>query len=84
MSTGNSLGEITVNKITIIEGPEWKFKVTTEYAADIPVKKYGSGFPTYKNSKSSDEVFDYYTNLFNLNNLYKSPQSLLKVADERK
>jgi hypothetical protein len=36
-----------------------KFKVTVEYAADLPVKKHGSGFPTFSNKTSKDENFDY-------------------------
>ena len=73
-----------VNKIYNIEGPEWKFKTTVEYAADLPVKKHGSGFPLCDSIRSKDESFDYFSNLFNLNNVYKSNYSILKIADERK
>jgi hypothetical protein len=68
----------------IIEGAEWKYKTTVEYAADLPVNKHGSGFPLFESAKSSDSHFDYYSNLFNLNNIYKSPMSILKIADSRK
>lgn len=50
-----------------------KYKVTVEYAADLPVSKHGSGFPTYASKGSEDENFNYKENLFNLNNIYKSP-----------
>ena len=59
------------------------FRVRVEYAADLPVSKYGSGFPTTTQTGSKDDKFVYNTNLFNLNNTYKSPESLLKISDLR-
>ena len=59
-----------------------KNKVTIEYAADLPVHRYGSGFPTFSNSKTIDSNFDYTTSNFNLNNIYKSPTSILKFSDK--
>ena len=56
--------------------------MTVEYAADLPVSKYGSGFP--RNSARKDANFDYSASLFNLNNIYRSPQSLLRVSDLKK
>lgn len=37
--------ETTVKKLYNTEGSESKFKTSIEYAADLPVKKHGSGFP---------------------------------------
>ena len=36
------------------EGPAWKYKTSIEYAADLPVKKHGSGFPTTSTRKAKD------------------------------
>lgn len=58
--------------------------MTTEYAADLPSSLYGSGFPTRKIHNWVDADFVYEDNLFNLNNLYKSPSSLLRVVEEKK
>jgi histone demethylase JARID1 len=58
--------------------------MTVEYAADLPVSKHGSGFPTFDTKGSQDENFNYKENLFNLNNLYKSPKSILRIADEKR
>lgn len=69
---------------TKYEGPEWKFKTTVEYAADLPVTKHGSGFPLFGSARSKDENFDYHSSLFNLNNIYKSPLSILKIAERKK
>lgn len=55
-----------------------------EYAADLPVNKYGSGFPLSENIRSSDTKFDYHSSLFNLNNIYKSDHSILKIAAWKK
>ena len=33
-----------------------KYKITVEYAADLPVNKYGSGFSKHSQSKSSPSV----------------------------
>ena len=57
-----------------------KYKVTIEYAADLPVHQYGSGFPLHQTLKTSDEHFNYATSNFNLNNMYKSPSSILKIS----
>lgn len=65
---------------TYLDLPESIAKTRVEYAADLPVNKYGSGFPLFQNHRSKDEHFDYYLNLFNLNNIYKSDQSILKIA----
>ena len=58
-------------------------KVTVEYAADLPSSQYGSGFPTRKVYNWFDSDFEYETNLFNLNNLYKSPHSLLRIIGQK-
>lgn len=58
-------------------------KVTVEYAADLPSSLYGSGFPTRKIYNWIDADFEYETNLFNLNNLYKAPTSLLRIIGEK-
>lgn len=50
----------------------------------MPVKNHGSGFPISENRKTKDQHFDYFQNLFNLNNIYKSPSSILKIVDRRK
>ena len=54
-----------------------------EYAADLPSSCYGSGFPTRKIHNWLDADFDYEKNLFNLNNLYRSPSSLLRIIDAK-
>lgn len=54
-----------------------------EYAADLPVSKYGSGFPVTSQANWKDADFEYESNLYNINNLYKSPLSMLKVIDLR-
>ena len=67
----------------VLEGPEWKFKTTVEYAADLPVGRHGSGFPLSSSTKTSDEHFNYHDSFFNLNNIYKSPLSIFKIADDK-
>jgi hypothetical protein len=47
-------------------------KTKVEYAADLPVSKYGSGFPLTSLPNWRDADFEYETSLWNLNNLYKS------------
>jgi hypothetical protein len=59
--------------------PDKNDKVTVEYAADLPSSHYGSGFPTRKIYNWLDADFEYETNLFNLNNTYRSPTSLLRI-----
>ncbi len=59
-------------------------EVTVEYGADLSSSLYGSGFPTRKIHNWLDADFEYERNLFNLNNLYKSPNSLLRVVEEKK
>lgn len=59
-----------------------RYKVTSEYAADLPVHKYGSGFPLNDTPRNRDEHFNYSTSHFNLNQLYKSPASLFKMTDQ--
>jgi len=49
----------------------------------LPSNRYGSGFPQSETSKSKDEHFNYAENLFNLNNIYKSERSLLKISNLR-
>ena len=61
-----------------------KYKMTVEYAADLPVSKHGSGFPTFETKGSQDENFNYKESLFNLNNVYKSPKSILRIAEEKR
>lgn len=58
-----------------------KTKTTIEYAADLPVHQHGSGFPLFSSPRSSDAHFDYASSLFNLNNVYKSEGSLLRMCD---
>lgn len=60
-----------------------RYKVTVEYAADLPANKYGSGFPQSTMKKSKDQHFNYAENLFNLNNIYRSSKSLLKISDSK-
>lgn len=45
---------------------------------------YGSGFPTRKIHNWVDADFEYEKNLFNLNNISKSPNSLLRVVEIKK
>jgi histone demethylase JARID1 len=59
------------------------YKLEVEYAADLPANKYGSGFPTTTQSRCRDQFFEYHTNLFNLNNTYKSSDSLLRISSIR-
>ena len=61
-----------------------KDQVTVEYGADLPSNLYGSGFPTRKIHNWIDADFDYEVNLFNLNNIHKSPSSLLRVVEAKK
>jgi hypothetical protein len=58
-------------------------KVRVEYAADLPVSKYGSGFPVISQANWKDSDFEYESNFYNLNNVYKSSLSMLKVIDIR-
>ncbi len=62
------------------EGSNKRYRVTVQYAADLPANKYGSGFQTTSNSRSKDLNFDYAENYYNLNNLYRSEGSLLTVS----
>jgi histone demethylase JARID1 len=48
----------------------------------LPTSSYGSGFPS-KKGLTEDPQFDYVENLFNLNNVYLSPTSLLRVIQEK-
>ena len=59
-----------------------KYKVTIEYAADLPTHQYGSGFPQFQSSRTADENFNYATSLFNLNNTYRSHNSILSMSDK--
>ena len=65
------------------EYPDEKDKVTVEYGADLPSSLYGSAFPTRKIYNWLDADFDYQSNLFNLNNIHKSPNSLLRVVEAK-
>lgn len=47
------------------------------------MRKYGSGFPRFDCKRSQDSYFDYANSLYNLNNIYKSPQSLLQVLKQK-
>lgn len=61
-----------------------KRPVTVEYAADLSTSIYGSGFPKHKISNWLDADFEYETNFWNLNNISKSPSSLLSICETRK
>lgn len=61
-----------------------KAQVSVEYAADLASSKYGSGFPTRKMHNWLDADFEYENNLFNFNNIYKSPNSLLAMTEARR
>jgi len=50
----------------------------------LPVNKFGSGFPLYENSTTSDANFQYAKSFFNLNKLYKAPGSALRFCEETK
>ncbi len=58
-------------------------RVKVEYAADLPVSKYSSGFPQVSQANWKDSDFEYESNHYNLNNLYKSPLSMLKIIDQK-
>ena len=58
--------------------------LTVEYAADLPTSQYGSGFPRRPQPGKMDFRFNYEESLFNLNNIYKSPNSMLRVVDAKK
>lgn len=60
-----------------------KVRLTIEYAADLPVQKFGSGFPLSAGPKDRDEHFDYASSQYNLNNLYKCGGSVLAMSDLR-
>lgn len=60
-----------------------KVRMAVEYAADLPVQKYGSGFPLCAGPKYQDEHFDYFSSSYNLNNLYRCPGSILAMCDDR-
>eukprot|EP01016_Furgasonia_blochmanni_P001084 TRINITY_DN10392_c0_g2_i1.p1 TRINITY_DN10392_c0_g2~~TRINITY_DN10392_c0_g2_i1.p1 ORF type:complete len:548 (-),score=46.11 TRINITY_DN10392_c0_g2_i1:232-1875(-) len=64
-----------------VENPQYQeTDVQVEYAADLPVKKYGSGFPT-KNltMRYDDPAISYY----NLNNVYRAPNSLFQFLNKK-
>ena len=61
-----------------------KKDVKVEYAADLPSSRYGSGFPQRANPNWKDADFEYENNWFNLNNIKKSPTSLLAMAEKRR
>lgn len=66
---------------TRLPNPVKNLKVKVEYAADLPVSKYGSGFPVVSQANWKDADFEYENNFYNLNNVYKSSLSMLKVID---
>lgn len=61
-----------------------KERVSVEYGADLSSSQFGSGFPTRKIHNWLDADFEYETNLFNLNNIHNSPNSLLRVVENKK
>ena len=61
-----------------------KRPVTVEYAADLSTSIYGSGFPKHKINNWLDADFEYESNYWNLNNISKSPSSLLSICETRK
>lgn len=58
-------------------------KIEVEYAADLPSNKYGSGFPTTTQTGYHDGNFNYFTSPYNLNNIYKSQDSLLRIINPK-
>lgn len=58
--------------------------MVVEYAADLSTSLYGSGFPVRKITNWFDSDYQYETNYFNLNNISKSPSSLLSICEKRK
>ena len=53
------------------------------YGADLSSSLYGSGFPTRKIHNWKDADFEYEHSLFNLNNIHKSPNSMLRVVEDK-
>ena len=58
-----------------------KSKVTVEYAADLPTRRYGSAFPTVYKGKATDDLNpkDEKTHPFNLNNINRAKDSLFQI-----
>ncbi len=71
---------MTVNRALGVDNH--KYKTTVEYAADLPVHKYGSGFPRHHSKKTDNLKYNYVNSPWNLNNFHKSPQSLLGITSE--
>jgi hypothetical protein len=71
-----------VDKQTEVQSPK-KYKVTVEYAADLPANRYGSGFPLTSSTRSKDHHFDYAENPYNLNNIYHSEDSMLAISRQK-
>ncbi len=55
-------------------------KVSVEYAADLPTRKYGSAFPTVFKGKVTDDLdpTEEKTHPFNLNNINQAKDSLFQ------
>jgi JmjC domain. len=62
-----------------------KTRVEVEYAADLPSRKYGSGFPTIYRAKATDELdpSDERTHPFNLNNISHAKDSMFQIITRK-
>jgi len=67
---------------SLVEDPQFtKKKVTVEYAADLPTRRYGSAFPTVHGAKVTDTLNakNEKTHPFNLNNINHAKDSLFQI-----
>jgi len=62
-----------------------KKKVSVEYAADLPTRRYGSAFPTVYKAKVTDglDYNDEKTHPFNLNNINHAKDSLFQIIQTK-
>jgi len=70
----------------LVEDPQLaKKKVSVEYAADLPTRRYGSAFPTVYKAKMTDELDynDEKTHPFNLNNINHAKDSLFQIIQTK-
>ena len=71
---------LQMKNVIILLPADEKKQVTVEYAADLSASVYGSGFPVQKMTNWIDADFEYEKNYWNLNNISKSPSSLLSIC----